>query len=101
VEEKVARQLINTFTVASSSAVQLLGTDKPRVMALQFKARPSNVGGIYVGDDSHAASSKGFELQPGDMLDWSFEPATVKGTTWWVSGSDVDDAVDWTAVLED
>lgn len=95
----MARVVIGTESFGSSAtAAQLFTTDNPKVMAIVFKARAGNTGGIYVANDS--AGTSGFELLAGDREDWSFEPATVKATSFYVWASDSGDVVDYTALLE-
>lgn len=97
----MARLVIASHTFTdSANAVQLFSTDSPKVMAIVFKARAANVESIYVADDS-AAKSSGFQLAAGDREDWSFEPATVKATNFWVWASASGDIVGYTALLEE
>ena len=97
----MARLIIGSIDIADTAdAVELRSADLPRLMAVTLKARASNAGGVYMADDS-AAKSAGFQLLAGDREDWTFEPASVKGTGIWVWGSDTGDLLDYVLMLED
>jgi hypothetical protein len=97
----MARIVIASLSIAdSSAAAQLFTSDLPRVTAVSFKARPGNAAGIYLASDS-AAKSSGFELLAGDREDWTFEPPTVKGTSFWAWGADSGDRLDYIVLFED
>lgn len=97
----MARLVIGSINVNDTAdAVQVRSADLPRLMAATFKARASNAGGVFLADDS-SAKSDGYELLAGDREDWTFKPASVKGSGLWVWGSDTGDRLDYALSLED
>lgn len=62
---------IGTVTVAAAGTrVQVVASGNA-VSAVSFRARGTNAGAIYVGDDTVAAGD-GYEINPGDELTVSF-----------------------------
>ncbi len=94
----MARQVVTSLTLGSTSAVQLFST-KTRLFAITFKSRATNAGSIYVGGSSGAKSS-GFEILAGDREDRVFHPVTVSGDGLWLWASSTGDVVDYWALTE-
>lgn len=97
----MARLIISSVKIGDSSdAVEVRSADLPRLLSLTFKARASNVGGVFLANDS-SAKSEGYEVQAGDREYWPLDPVSVKGSGIWVWGSDSGDRLDYALLLED
>ncbi len=97
----MARMIVASLNVADTvSSVQLRSAIRPRIRSVIFKARSGNTGSIFLASDS-AAQSAGFELGSGDREEWSFLPATVKGSVFWAWGASSGDRLDYALILEE
>jgi hypothetical protein len=77
------------------------------MFSVSFKARESNPGNIYIGNDTTTAIASGWELQPGEY--WSIAvsdvqenqvPGTIKAHVWYMSAPSTVSKVDWSMILE-
>lgn len=97
----MARNIFGSQNITdTASAIQLFGSEaKPNVLAVTFKARSTNAGNVYLGNDSTAKSSA-FELAPGDVADRVYSPIAVSAANFWVWGATSNDKLDYEVLRE-
>ena len=94
------RDLIGTLA-SSSLAQQFITTERPLVESVTFKARKTNTGAVYLGNESTVTTADGFSLDPGDAKITSYDPGKKKATGYWLIASDSNQNCDYWFVLED
>ncbi|MEE8364048.1 MAG: hypothetical protein V3S18_08255 [Dehalococcoidia bacterium] len=87
---------IGTVTVATAGVRVQVVSSGHAVSAVSFRARASNAGPVYVGDDTVAAGG-GFEISPGDELDLRFREV-VDLRRFYVDAASNGDRVDYAGV---
>ncbi len=87
---------IGTVTVAAAGTrVQVVATGSA-VSAVSFRARGTNAGAVYIGDDS-VASGDGYEIGPGDELTIRFRDL-IDLRRFYVDAANNGDKVDYVGV---
>ena len=87
---------VGSVTVVSSGTALPVVSSGHAVFAVSFRARTSNAGAVYIGDES-VASSDGYQLDPGDTLSLSFRES-VDLRSFFVDSETDGDVVDFAAV---
>jgi len=87
------------YDSGTSSGGQIT-TSLDRVQVIEFHARTTNAGSMYVGR-ADVSTTNGRELPPGESFTINFATPERQGSvsfdSFWLAGSD---DVDWTVVLE-
>ncbi len=87
---------IGTVTVAAAGTRVQVVTTGSAVSAVSFRARATNAGAIYIGDDTVAAGD-GCEINPGDELTVSFREL-IDLRRFYVDAANNGDKVDYAGV---
>ncbi len=87
---------VGTVNVATAGVRVQVVSSGHAVTAVTFKARESNTGAVYVGDDA-VSSTSGCELSPGDALNLRFEE-TIDLRRFYVDAANNNDKVDYMGV---
>lgn len=87
---------IGTVTVAVAGTRAQVVASGSAVSAVSFRARGTNVGAVYVGDDTVAAGN-GYEINPGDELTIRFREL-IDLRRFYVDAANNGDKVDYAGV---
>ncbi|MEX0763224.1 MAG: hypothetical protein WD333_12415 [Dehalococcoidia bacterium] len=87
---------IGTITITTAGTRVPIVSSGHAVSAVSLKARPTNTGPVYIGDNT-VASDNGYRLEPGDELTISFKE-TVDLRRFFVDADNNNDSVDYAGV---
>ncbi len=87
---------IGTVTVTSAGTRVAVVSSGNAVSGVSFKARPTNVGPVFIGD-SGVSSVTGYRLDPGDELSIAFRE-TLDLRRFYVDAAIDNDVVDYVGV---
>jgi plastocyanin len=87
---------VGTVTVATPGTRVQVATSGNAVSAVSFKARASNAGAVYVGDET-VSSSAGYRLEPGDEVTFTFKEV-IDLRRFYVDAATANDKVDFAGV---
>ena len=85
----------SVVVTSAGTAVQVVASGNA-VSAVSFKARLTNAGAVYLGDDGVDAAS-GYELKPGDEITLSFREA-IDLRRFYVDAAINNDSLDYAGV---
>ena len=87
---------MGTVTVATAGTRVLVVASGNAVSAVSFKARASNAGPVYIGDNT-VSSSNGYRLEPGDEITLTFRQV-IDLRRFYVDAANNNDKVDYVGV---
>ena len=87
---------VGTVTVATAGVAVQVVSSGHALSAVSFKARSTNAGAVYIGDNS-VGSGDGYELNPGDELNLRFRE-TIDLRRFYVDAANNNDKVDYAGV---
>ena len=87
---------VGTVTISTpGTRVQVVASGNA-VRAVSFRARATNTGAVYIGDET-VASTSGYRLEPGDEVAFLFKEE-VDLRRFYVDAATASDRVDYAAV---
>ena len=100
----MARKIINTISFSDTTTAVQVNTEDVRLLSAAFKARDTNNGAIYLGDDSNVSSTAAWKLAANEFFSETFDEGTKHKTiisnTYWVIPTDASDLLDYSLTLE-
>ncbi len=87
---------VGTVTVTAAGTRAQVAASGNAVSAVNFKARLSNAGPVYVGDET-VSSTNGYRLEPGEEITFSFREV-IDLRRFYVDAANNNDRVDFAGV---